>query len=164
MSESVDWTWYIDIYCERTDPSLLAEPLNFFFNFAFIFAGWLCLRSVRTVSDDRQAVVRYMSWLVITIGIGSGLFHSFATLWAQVADVVFIGIFLLVFMGVWGWFIAGYRLPGLFAIFTLFVMWTALFAIVLDRMTWNGLNIYFGMWFMLLMLAGDSWYKKLGME
>jgi hypothetical protein len=85
-------------------------------------------------------------------------------MWSQIADVVPIGIFLIAYIIVWGWFVAGYRLPGMVALLGIFALWSALFVVVLDRMTWNGSNGYFGTWFMLLVLAADSRRQGLVMQ
>ncbi|PSM19254.1 ceramidase domain-containing protein [Nitratireductor sp. StC3] len=85
----------IDIYCERTGPHLWAEPLNALTNLAFVAAGIWGLREARRHDAGRFATV--LCWWVIAIGIGSGLFHSFAnrlTIWA---DIVPIATFVLAY-------------------------------------------------------------------
>ncbi|MEQ8450775.1 MAG: ceramidase domain-containing protein [Nitratireductor sp.] len=85
----------IDIYCERTGPELWAEPLNALTNLAFVAAGIWGLREARRRDAGRFATV--LCWWVIAIGIGSGLFHSFAnrlTIWA---DIVPIATFVLAY-------------------------------------------------------------------
>jgi hypothetical protein len=44
---------YVDLYCERTGPGLLAEPLNLFSNVGFFLAAWWLLRR----ADTRPAVI-----------------------------------------------------------------------------------------------------------
>jgi len=61
----------IDIYCERVGPGLWAEPLNAVSNLAFIVAGLLLV---------------------------AALFHTFAVVWAMLADVVPIALFILLYM------------------------------------------------------------------
>ena len=86
----------IDLYCERVGPGLWAEPLNALTNLAYLvaaLAAWGLMRRVGTFG-------RPMALLTLTlgaIGIGSGLFHTFATRWAQVLDVGPIVIFQLAF-------------------------------------------------------------------
>ncbi|MGE0022197.1 MAG: ceramidase domain-containing protein [Hyphomicrobium sp.] len=88
-------------YCERgLDPSFWAEPLNALSNAAFIVAAlvaaWQLARSPR-----RDAAV--FEWLlilvVICIGIGSFMFHTYATAWAVPFDTVPISIFMLAYLG-----------------------------------------------------------------
>ena len=87
------WHTAIDIYCERVDPSFWAEPLNAVSNGAFVvaavFVGWRIL-SHRPL--DRPAL--FFAVLIGVIGIGSFLFHTFATRWSAVADVVPIMLFI----------------------------------------------------------------------
>jgi len=93
------WTDPVDIYCERLGSGLWAEPLNAVSNLGFVIAGlWLLLRSQR---HGEPAAVRALPVLMMLIGIGSGAFHTFATRWAEVLDVAFIGLFIY-------WFVACY--------------------------------------------------------
>lgn len=87
----------VDLYCERLDPSLWAEPLNALSNGAFFAAAlWLWWRSRR--QDLRDPAVAALIWMVALIGLGSALFHTFATRWAQAADVIPIGAFVLAYL------------------------------------------------------------------
>jgi hypothetical protein len=88
---------YLDLYCERIMPGLWAEPLNAVSNVAFLIAAWaiwqLTLRHLKTPTGI---------WVLITlaasIGIGSALFHTFATGWANLLDVIPILLFQLCFL------------------------------------------------------------------
>ncbi|HUL42653.1 MAG TPA: ceramidase domain-containing protein [Burkholderiales bacterium] len=81
-----------DLYCERLGPGLWAEPLNAVTNLAFLVAAWVCLSIVRR-SPNRSGEVTILIALIAVIGIGSGLFHTLATTWARVLDVVSILLF-----------------------------------------------------------------------
>lgn len=99
-NRGIDLHRYIDIYCERMAPGLWAEPLNAVSNFAFIVAGIMLLAVLRR----QEAVVRQdpaiigLILLVIAIGIGSTLLHTFAVVWAALADVIPIALFILLYM------------------------------------------------------------------
>ena len=90
----------IDLYCERVAPGLLGEPLNAVTNLAFLaaaaFAGRL---AARRRGLDRA--VGFLVALVGAIGIGSLLFHTFATPWAMAADVVPILLFQVAFLWIY---------------------------------------------------------------
>jgi len=88
---------YIDLYCERLGPGLLAEPLNAFTNAAFFVAAWALWRLAKrsnALSGDIWVVIA----LVAVIGIGSTVFHTFATTWAHWLDIVPILLFQLAFL------------------------------------------------------------------
>ena len=89
----MDWSQSVDAYCERTDPTFWAEPVNAISNLAFIFAGifglWLLSRSAK-----RDGPASSLAILVLVIGAGSFTFHTVATRWASLADVLPIAVFI----------------------------------------------------------------------
>jgi hypothetical protein len=99
----MDWTAQVDGYCERLEPGLWAEPWNALTNLAFLVAAlWVWRRSAGVMP------VRVLAAILFVIGIGSGLFHTFATRWAGVADVLPILGYILAYIYFanryfWGW-------------------------------------------------------------
>jgi Ceramidase len=109
------WSEQIFRYCERGDhPGLLAEPFNAVSNLAFVavacIAAWR-LQAERPagatspgdpgaprVNGATRGVVRLLILLAALIGAGSFLFHTLATRWAQLADVVPITVFMLLYL------------------------------------------------------------------
>lgn len=93
----MDWFRQIDIYCERVDASFWAEPLNAVTNAAFLIAATLMALSL-----ERGKPADFPAWiltgLVAVIGIGSFLFHTLATGWALLADVLPISIFIYAYL------------------------------------------------------------------
>jgi hypothetical protein len=89
------------LYCERLGPGFLAEPLNAASNVAFFVAAWavwsLAERS-RSLNPGNAVLV----CLIVTIGIGSTLFHTFATPWARVMDIVPISLFQIAYLWIYG--------------------------------------------------------------
>jgi hypothetical protein len=80
----------LGVYCERgVDPAFWAEPFNALSNASFLIAGAVALR--RHGSDRAVAL---LGVLALTIGIGSFLFHTFATRAAMIADVAPIQVFI----------------------------------------------------------------------
>jgi len=78
----------VDLYCERTGPGLWAEPANALTNLVFIAAGLWGVRQVRRYETGTFAEV--LAWWVVAIGIGSTLFHTFAskgTIWADILPI-----------------------------------------------------------------------------
>lgn len=96
------WGEAVQLYCERgADASMLAEPLNALTNLAFLaaaFGAWRRLVAVPAGHGGGRGMACALIVLVAAIGIGSGLFHTFATRWAQLADVVPIGLFMFAYL------------------------------------------------------------------
>lgn len=93
-------------YCERgLDPAFWAEPLNALSNAAFMIAAVAGLMMWQRHRHDFRGTARPMGvelalvLLVAVIGTGSFLFHTYATRWAVIADVVPITIFMIVYLG-----------------------------------------------------------------
>lgn len=109
------WSEQIFRYCERGDHSgLLAEPFNAFSNLAFVAVACIAAWRLQTerpagatfpgdpgapgVDNATRGVVRLLILLAALIGAGSFLFHTLATRWAQLADVVPITVFMLLYL------------------------------------------------------------------
>lgn len=89
------WNTYIDGYCERLEPGFWSEPLNAVTNLAFIIAAFV---AARWLGGGRHAQTRVLVAILAAIGVGSFLFHTFATRWAAMSDVVPIAMFVLYFL------------------------------------------------------------------
>jgi hypothetical protein len=107
-----DWTTQLFRYCERAlDPSFWAEPLNALTNIAFLLAALAgALSWLRQPPEGRRIFEAALIFIVAVIGTGSFLFHTYATRWAVLADVIPITIFMLAYLVYacrkflsWGW-------------------------------------------------------------
>jgi hypothetical protein len=83
----------IDIYCERLDVGIWAEPINAVTNFAFILAAIIMWIRCKNLVEGR-----ILAFLLFSIGCGSFLFHTFAQTWAAILDVTPILIFILTYI------------------------------------------------------------------
>ena len=100
------WTEQVFNYCERgLDPSFWAEPINAVSNGAFLVAAALAAISLhrdapegRSASGGERVVLWLLIALVAVIGVGSFLFHTFATRWALIADVAPITVFMIAYV------------------------------------------------------------------
>lgn len=91
----MDWTRQIDAYCERTDFSFWAEPVNALTNGLYLVGGlWMLWRTRK----DGLPFATVLSALLIVIAVGSFLFHTLATAWAGAADSLPIAVFILVYL------------------------------------------------------------------
>lgn len=90
----------IDLYCERVRAGLWDEPLNAVTNLAFVAAGLMLVVALRYAAPAvrRDPPILGLVALVFAVGIGSGLFHTFAVLWAMLADVIPVALFILLYM------------------------------------------------------------------
>lgn len=91
----MDWSAQIDSYCERLGPGFWAEPVNAVSNAAFLIAAFILWRKLR---GQGLPLAMGLVGILAAIGIGSFLFHSFATRWAALADVLPILIYILVYI------------------------------------------------------------------
>lgn len=91
----------LDLYCERLGPGLWSEPINALTNLAFFLAAWAGWRLARQTPALTPGI-----WLLVgltaAIGTGSLVFHTVATSWARVLDVVPILLFQLVYLWLYG--------------------------------------------------------------
>lgn len=106
----MDWTAAIDIYCERTSAAFWAEPVNAWTNLAFPAAAlWA------TVAARRRGGASGAFWTLVAlaalVGVGSFLFHTFATVWSEYADTIPIWTFVAATVYVAAGRVAGQR-PG----------------------------------------------------
>lgn len=122
----LSWSEPLFNYCERgQDPAFWAEPLNAASNAAFLVAAvsaGLVFARLPPEGPDRRPGTRAVLWLLVglvgAIGIGSFLFHTFATRWALLADVLPITLFMVVYLAFAlrvmlgaGWLAIGIILP-----------------------------------------------------
>jgi hypothetical protein len=99
---------YIDLYCERLYPGLWSEPLNAISNVSFVIAAWAMWR----LSKNHKKIspeIWVLIILTMTIGIGSFLFHAFATKWALVTDLLPILLFQVWFIWLYNQKIIGIK-------------------------------------------------------
>ena len=80
-------------YCERTDFSYWSEPVNAVTNAAFLIAAAVVWRQT-----EGLALARAMAVVLAVIGLGSFLWHTHATGWAGLADVMPILVFILLYL------------------------------------------------------------------
>ena len=82
--------------CERIGPGLLGEPLNALTSTAFLVVAWAGWNLARR-TGNRSAGIHGLLALSVAIGLGSGVWHTLATSWALILDVIPISLFVVVF-------------------------------------------------------------------
>ena len=128
----------IDIYCERLDIVIWAEPINAVTNVAFILASiFMWLRCKNLVEG------RVLSFLLFSIGCGSFLFHTFAQTWAAILDVAAILIFILTYIFIANRsFLAWSKMVSVFGVI-LFFPYQLLLANILSNIQFFGSSVQY---------------------
>jgi hypothetical protein len=148
----------IDIYCERLDASFWAEPLNAISNAAFLLAAmWVWYHHrYRRPSIEIKALI-----LILTvIGIGSFLFHSFATGWAMLADVIPITIFILLYLWTYLKYIARVGWIGMIFYFGLFFLASTTIGQLIPGEVVNGSQAYLAPWLALAAMGAYVFWSN----
>lgn len=85
------------LYCERSEnPAFWAEPVNALTNVLFLVAAWFVWRRANKLEAGSTGT-SLLLMLMCAIGIGSFLWHTFATTWARWTDVLPILFFQLLY-------------------------------------------------------------------
>lgn len=87
----------IDLYCERVGAGLWAEPVNALTNLSFLvaaIASWRLAKQMRMLKPGTWLMIG----LITAIGVGSTLFHTHATRWAMLLDVIPIALYQLSYL------------------------------------------------------------------
>ena len=87
----------LDLYCERLHEGLWSEPVNAVSNLAFFAAAAAAYMLWKREGRDDRFILLLIG-LAALVGIGSTLFHTFATRWGLFADSIPIGIFVVTFL------------------------------------------------------------------
>ena len=94
------WDDRIFRYCERGDDAgFWAEPFNAVTNGAFLIAAALAAFELARSPSRAHAVVEWaLIALLLAIGTGSFLLHTYAMRWAALADTAPIGLFMVAYL------------------------------------------------------------------
>jgi hypothetical protein len=145
------------IYCERAGDAVWAEPLNALSGLVFVLAAvaaWRVYRGLRPPADgSRRWDLVLLVVLMAAVGIGSFLWHTLGTPWAEWADVIpilmFMNLYLVSFL---------YRGAGLgtFGVLVLLLAFQWAMAVAWTRLSAgfiNGSAFYLPAMFALWLLA-----------
>ncbi len=147
----------LDQYCERTDASFWSEPFNFLTNAGFLLAAWLAWRIIKARSLENDPVLKALNFVLVMIGLGSATFHSIATQWAELADVIPIAIFVLIFLYQWPRQIIGLSRTKASLLFLSFFAVSAIMISVFSSIDVGGSEGYFAV---ILYLSGFGLHQK----
>ncbi len=91
-------------YCERIGAGFWAEPVNALTNLAFLLTALAIAYALHHAGRPLRKTwdLWLLASLVTAVGVGSFLWHTLATAWSELADVIpillFINVFLLSFL------------------------------------------------------------------
>ncbi|WP_239307801.1 MULTISPECIES: ceramidase domain-containing protein [unclassified Frankia] len=149
----MNWGGHVYEYCERTSPAFWGEPLDAVSNIAYVAAGvalWRMLRSERDVPIS----VGFMPGLAVLIGAGSFAFHTLATRWSKVLDIVPIGLFVLCYFASFLYWFYGLSRRGCLLGVAGFIAFTAVFGLTVGTVIPNRSGIYVPVLILIVMIAG----------
>lgn len=90
----------IDLYCERVGSGVWAEPINALSNISFLLAAvaaWYLANRLRLLSF----AIWLLIVLLVAIGIGSSLFHTLATPFTKLLDIIPIALFQIAYLWIY---------------------------------------------------------------
>lgn len=90
----------IDLYCERVNPGYFDEPVNALSNIAFLIAAVYAWRYSKRHSVE-QFEINLLIVMMVAIGLGSLSFHVFANRISQLADLLPVFLFQLLYLWVY---------------------------------------------------------------
>jgi hypothetical protein len=147
----------IDIYCERTDPGLWSEPANAVTNLAFLVAAVLVWRRGAGAPPPSGQDARILGALIAAIGVGSGLFHTLATVWAAWLDSGLIALYIYVWLARFLARVAGLRWTGVIAGLVAFAILSRGLTVLFSPGSLNGSYSYFPALIALAACGGYAW-------
>ena len=154
----------INQYCERLGPGLWQEPINAGTNIAFLLAA---LFSYKYYKNNRRCPVQsdvsliLLIVLLISIGIGSTLFHLFATPWAEIADSVPILTFVTVYLAIYFRRLAILPVSTIVGLLLVFHVFNTLIIFYAPRDILNGSLFYLPTWLSMLAISVTSNQSRL---
>lgn len=149
----MNWTAQFDAYCERTDLTLWSEPVNAVTNLAFMLAAVIMWRRTGGVPG-----AKVLCAILFVIGIGSGLFHTFATGWAATMDNLPILAYILTYIYVVHRGIL--ELPPIWAALAVvaFIPFAAIVVFALRQVPFFQISTFY--WSVPILLVAYAWWLR----
>lgn len=153
----------IDIYCERLNTYFFAEPINLWTNLCFIVAGAILIYRACSQKHLYANKICIYGITCALVGIGSFLFHSFATRWAMLLDVLGIAACVCYALYVLSRNIFQFSYLQTFALFVFMIISTVIFTWLIPSEWVNGSEQYFGVCFTCFLLGALDYYRHQNM-
>ena len=96
----MNWFEPVWLYCERgTSAESLAEPVNALATFSYLLAGFAGLWMYKKLgAAQRSSDHLLLIALIFIVGLGALAFHLFATQWSEIAHLVPLLLFVMVYL------------------------------------------------------------------
>jgi len=143
-------------YCERLDPGFWAEPVNALSNVFFILFAYLAFMYLyRSGLKGKEFLSPLLLTIILfAIAIGSFMWHTFASSWAEMADVIPITIFMHLYLYFFARNIFRWDFLYSFVFVLSFVVVNYIFSITIDPNALNGSIAYIpALLYLFLMVA-----------
>lgn len=147
------------LYCERAGEGFWSEPINALTNLAFLLAALAIASQLRRAGPGARALwdLWLLTALLAAVAVGSFLWHTLATRWSELADVIPILLFISVFLLSFLVRVARLRLPAVLMWFTLYQVTNHGLQAALPRDLLNGSVFYLPTWASLVLMALFCW-------
>jgi hypothetical protein len=145
---------HLHLYCERTQDGLGGEPVNAMSNIGFFIAAFLLLRLYRTQKTlfGTMPDVVILIWLTVAVGTGSLIFHTVATMWSALFDIIPIAFFIFFYLYVFSRTILRFRMRGAWVMFLLLAVFNITYKYYVFR-AMDGYVSYIPTFFFLALLT-----------
>ena len=145
----------VDGYCERVDFTYWSEPVNAVTNAAFLIAALIMWPRSRGLP-----LARILCAVLFAIGVGSYLFHTHATIWASLADVTPIGIFILVYLFAVNFHVVGWPLWAALLGTLAYLPYGAAVTWLMDRLPFFEISNFYWSVPILLLIYGFALWRR----
>ena len=146
----------IDLYCERVGSGLWAEPINALSNISFFLSGWAAWDLARQ-RKVLSSTIYLLIFLLLAIGLGSSLFHTFATPLTKLLDIIPIALFQIAYLWIYSRRVI--RLKTLFVVLLIVLLLSSVVITFQFSQIANGSITYVPAIVLLLGLSIYHWQK-----
>lgn len=147
----------IDLYCERVGSGLWAEPVNALSNISFFLAAWASWYFANRLGS-LSLVIGLLISLIVAIGVGSSLFHTLATPFAKLLDIIPIALFQIAYLWIYSRQVI--ELKSIWAVFLIILLLISIILTFQFNQIFHGSIVYLPGFLTLLGLGFYHWQQR----
>ena len=140
----------VDIYCERIAYGFFNEPLNLISNIFFVIAGILIIKNYKISVCEKPMII--FGSLVISVGLGSFLFHGFATHFTMAVDIIAIAVCVFYVIYIYLDQLLSFCLKKIILIYGVLIVLSLIIPMIISSEVTNGSSSYFGILLIILLI------------